>query len=136
MTLLICHFKKGTDNPSFISNPVLVPHRSVRMRNENNKHNTFTSHKSRRLSICTTEIYLKNYVCHQRMAPGIASYANATKSENEKVYSKQLNFYIVPTLINEILQTVVTHRGFNDITKMNYKTMNVQDLPQGIIDIE
>ena len=31
---------KRTDNSSFISNPVLVPHKSVRMRNQNNKRNS------------------------------------------------------------------------------------------------
>ena len=30
---------KRTDNPSFISNPVLILHGSVRIRNQNNKHN-------------------------------------------------------------------------------------------------
>ena len=95
------------------------------------------------------------------MAPGIASYASATKSKNEKVCiigdshlrrvnliqfrkelvkifsyfkyfsgvnTKQLNYYIVPTLIDETPQTVVIHIGSNGISMMNYKTMNVQDL--------
>ena len=55
---------KRTDNPSFISNPVLVPNESVRMRkrNENDKRNTFASHKSRRPSICTTKKFLQNYL--------------------------------------------------------------------------
>ena len=76
---------KWTDNPSFILNPVLVPHESVRMRNQNNKRNTFAFHKSRRPSICTTEKYLQNYVLQQRVAPRIVSYASSTKSKNEKV---------------------------------------------------
>ena len=66
-------------------NPVLVPHESVRMRNQNNKRNTFAFHKSRRPSICTTEKYLQNYVPQQRVAPRIISYARATRSKNEKV---------------------------------------------------
>ena len=49
--------------------------------------------------------------------------------------TKQLNHYIVPTLVDETPQTVVIHIGSNGITKKNYKTMNVQDLGQGIIDI-
>ena len=49
--------------------------------------------------------------------------------------TKQLNYYIVPTLVDETPQTVVIHIGSNDSTKKNYKTMNVQDLGQGIIDI-
>ena len=76
---------KRTNNPSFISNPVLVPYGSVRMRNQNNKHNTFASHKRRRLSISTTEKYLSNYVPQQRVAPRTASYASETKSKNKKV---------------------------------------------------
>ena len=77
---------KRTDDPSFISNPVLVPHRFARMRNQNNKHNTFASHTSRGTSICVTKKYLQNYVLQQRVARGIASYASATKSKNEKKY--------------------------------------------------
>ena len=57
----------------------------MRLRNQNNKRNTFVSHKSRRPSICTTEKYLQNYFPQQRVAPGMASYASVTKSENEKV---------------------------------------------------
>ena len=77
---------KRTDNPSFISNSLLVLHESVRMQNKNNKHNTFASHKSRRPSICTTKKYLQNVLPQQILASGIASYASATKSKNEKVY--------------------------------------------------
>ena len=77
---------KRTDDPSFISNPILVQHRSTRMRNQNNKHNTFASHTSRRTSICATKKYLQNYVPQQRVARGITSYASATKSKNEKKY--------------------------------------------------
>ena len=51
-----------TDNPSFISNPALVPHESVRMRDQNDKHNMFVSHKSRKPPICTTKKVLQNYV--------------------------------------------------------------------------
>ena len=140
----------------------------MRIRNQNNKRNTFTSHKSQRPSICTTEKYLQNYVPQQRVAPGITSYAGATKSKNEKVYiigdshlkrinkrqfrkelgerfsyfkcfsganTKQVNYYIVPTLVDETPQTVVIHVDSNDITRTNYKTVNVQDLAQGITDI-
>ena len=37
---------KRRDNPSFISNPVLVPHESWRTRNRSHKHNKFASRKS------------------------------------------------------------------------------------------
>ena len=49
--------------------------------------------------------------------------------------TKRLNYYIVPTLVDETLQTVVIYIGSNDITKRNYKTMNVQNPAQGITDI-
>ena len=55
---------KRTGNPSLISNPVLVPHESVRMRNQNNKRNTFASYESRRPSICKTGKHLQNYLPH------------------------------------------------------------------------
>ena len=48
--------------------------------------------------------------------------------------TKQLNYYIVPTLVDETPQTVVIHIDSNDITKMNYRKMNAQDLAQRIID--
>ena len=102
------------------------------------------------------------------MVPGIAPYASATKSKNEKVCiigdshlgrinktqfrkellkkfsyfkcfsvsnTKQLNYYIAPTLADETQQTVIIHIGSNDISKTNYKKMNVQDLAQPIIDM-
>ena len=101
------------------------------------------------------------------MFPEIASYASATKFENEKVCvigdshlkringrkfrkklakrfyfkcfsganTKQLNYCIVLTLVDETPQTVAIHIGSNDITKMNYKAMNVQNLAQGITHI-
>ena len=42
--------------------------------------------------------------------------------------------YVVRTLVDETPRAVVIHVSSNDITKMNYKTINVQDLAQGIID--
>ena len=75
---------KRTDNPSFMSNPVLVLHESVRMRNQNNKRNSFASRKSRRPSVSTTEKYLQNVLPQQRVALGIAPYTSATKSKMKK----------------------------------------------------
>ena len=46
--------------------------------------------------------------------------------------TKQLNYYIVPILVDETPQTIVIHIGSNDITKI---TMNVQNLAQGIIKV-
>ena len=84
---------KKTDNLLLISNPALVPHNSERMRNQNNKRNTFESCKIRRPSICTTKKYLQNYILQQRVAPGIASYASATKSKNDKnIYNRRQSF--------------------------------------------
>ena len=59
---------------------------------------------------------------------------------------KPRKFYIGPfylnlyktyylNLLDETLQTAVMHIGSNDITRTNYKTVNIQDLPQGVIDI-
>ena len=95
------------------------------------------------------------YVPQQRVAPGVKSYASATKSKNKKVSiiwdshlkrinkgqfrkelckrfsyfkwfsganTKQINYHIVATLVDETPQTVVIHVGSNDITKMNYRT--------------
>ena len=55
------------------------------MRNQNDRRNAFVSHKSQSPPIYTTEKYLSNYVPQQRVAPGIASYANVTKSKNGKL---------------------------------------------------
>ena len=49
--------------------------------------------------------------------------------------TEHLNYYIVLTLVDETPQTLVILIGSNDITKMNYKRMNVQDLAQEMIDI-
>ena len=51
---------KRTDNPSFISIPVLALHESVRMQNQNNKRDTFASP-----SICTAKKYFQNYILQQ-----------------------------------------------------------------------
>ena len=105
------------------------------MQNQNDKHNTFVSHKSRRPPTCTTEKFIQNYVPQQRPVPGII-YASETKKKNGKVcligdshlkrinkrkfrkklgkrliyfkcfsslYTKQLHYYIVPTLNDETL---------------------------------
>ena len=49
--------------------------------------------------------------------------------------TKQLNHYVVPTLVDETPLNVVIYIGSNDITKTNYKKMEVQDLGQQITDI-
>ena len=72
-------------NKSLMSNPVLIPHESVRIRNQNNNRNNIGSYKSGRSSTCATEKYLQNYISQQRVAPTIASCAKATKSKREKV---------------------------------------------------
>ena len=72
-------------NKSLMSNPVLIPHESVRIRNQINNRNNIGSYKSGKPSICTTEKYLQNYISQQRVAPTIASCAKATKFKREKV---------------------------------------------------
>ena len=87
------------------------------------------------------------------MVPGIASYASASTSKNEKVCTigdrkelgKRFIYFkcfsdanikqIAPTLVDETPLIVVIHIGSNDITKMSYKTTNVQDPAQGIINV-
>ena len=49
--------------------------------------------------------------------------------------TKQINYYIVPILVDKTPQTVVIHIGSNDITRTNYKTVNVQDPAQRMINI-
>ena len=49
--------------------------------------------------------------------------------------TKQLDYHIVPTLVDETLQTVVIHIGSNDITETKIKQINLDDLAQKIIDI-
>ena len=56
-------------------------------------------------------------------------------SSKEINSTKQLDYYTVLTLVGETPQTVVIHIGSYDITRTNYKTVNVQDLAQGITDI-
>ena len=55
-------------------------------------------------------------------------------SSKEINSTKQLDYYIVPTLVDETPQTLVIYVGSNNITRTNYKTVNVQNLAQGIID--
>ena len=48
---------------------------------------------------------------------------------------KQLDYYIVPMLVDETPQAVVIHIGSNDITDSKIKQINLDDLAQRIIDI-
>ena len=48
--------------------------------------------------------------------------------------TKQLDYYVVPTLVDETPQTVVIHIGSNDITEGKIKQINLDDLTQKIID--
>ena len=49
--------------------------------------------------------------------------------------TKQLDYYVVPTLVDETQQTVVIHIGSNDNTESKIKQINVDDLAHKIIDI-
>ena len=49
--------------------------------------------------------------------------------------TKQLDYYIVPTLVDETPQAVVIHIGSKDITESKIKQINLDDLAQKIIDI-
>ena len=47
-------------------------------------------------------------------------------------YTKQLNYYANPTLVDEQPNTVIVHIGSNDITKFNYSKVDVEDLAQSV----
>ena len=49
--------------------------------------------------------------------------------------TKQLGYYVVPTLVDETPQTVIIHIGSNDITESKIKHINLDDLAQKAIDI-
>ena len=49
--------------------------------------------------------------------------------------TKQLDYYVVPTLVDETPQTVVIHIGSSDIMERKIKQINLDDLVQKIIDI-
>ena len=84
------------------------------MRNQNNKRNTFASHKNRRQSICTTKKCLQNYVLQQGIAPGIVSYVSVTKSKNEKV-----------RIIGDSHLKRINKRQFKKILAKDLATLNV-----------
>ena len=49
--------------------------------------------------------------------------------------TKQLDYYVVATLVDETPQTVVMHIGSNNITESTIRQINLDDLAQKIIDI-
>ena len=49
--------------------------------------------------------------------------------------TKQLDYYVVPTPVDETPQTVVIYIGSSDITESKIKEINLYDLPHRIIDI-
>ena len=49
--------------------------------------------------------------------------------------TKHLDYYVVPTLVDETPQIVVIHIGSNDITESKIKQSNLDNLAQQIIDI-
>lgn len=61
----------------------------------------------------------------------------------KKVYQKpysgantnQINYYVVPVLLDEKRNNVVIHNGSNDITKFNYNNFNAEELGDRIIII-
>ena len=49
--------------------------------------------------------------------------------------TKQLDYYLVPTLVDETPQTFVIHIGSNDVMESKMKQVNLDDLAQRKIDI-
>ena len=50
-------------------------------------------------------------------------------------YTKYSDYYYIPMLVDERPKTIVIHIGSNDITKLNYHTINPDELAKGIINI-
>ena len=48
--------------------------------------------------------------------------------------TKQLDYYANPTLVDEQPNTVIVHIGSDDITKLNYSKVDVEDCAQRIIN--
>ena len=51
------------------------------------------------------------------------------------VNTNQLDYYVVPVLVDEKPNNVVIHTGWNDITKFNYNNVNAEELAHRIINI-
>ena len=51
------------------------------------------------------------------------------------VNTKQLDYYVVQTLVDEEPESIILHIGSNDITKTNYDNVNLKDLGQRIANI-
>ena len=49
--------------------------------------------------------------------------------------TKQIDYYVLPTLAKESPDSVEIHIGSNSITKSNYNNVNVEDLAKKIINI-
>ena len=49
--------------------------------------------------------------------------------------TKQLDYYVIPTLAEESPDSVIIHIGSNDFTKSNYNNVNLEDLAKKIISI-
>ena len=49
--------------------------------------------------------------------------------------TKQLHYYVVPTLVDEKPESIILHIGSNDITKTNYDNVTAKDLGQQIVSI-
>ena len=47
--------------------------------------------------------------------------------------TKQLDYYVIPVLVDEKPQTIGIHIGSNDITKFNYHNVDVNDLANRIL---
>ena len=49
--------------------------------------------------------------------------------------TKQLDYYVIPTLVNEKPEIIKLHIGSNDTTKTSYDNVNGEDLAQRIVNI-
>ena len=46
-----------------------------------------------------------------------------------------MDYYVVPTLVDEKPESIILHIGSNDITEANYDNVNAEDLGQRIVNI-
>ena len=97
-------------------------------------------------SLLQREHFLTDFLCKEVLATFHLKRINKRKLKYNvrkmvsfKCFSgastKQIDYYIVPTLVDETPQTIVIRIGSNDITENKIKQFNLDDLEQKIMDI-
>ena len=111
------------------------------------------------------ERYINNFVPPKKVVPGHDTYASTLKHKNKSfvigdshlrrmnkrifnkcsnstyvkpflgVNTKELDHHIIPTLVDQKPSSIIIHIGSNDITKSNYKYVNVKEVAERISSI-